>query len=222
MRKTALIAIAVVVTGGILFGWVQRGQAPQSQPELISRKGVRLEDLVKSRRKNEPVTIQKDQSPPSGIEPSPGVGVLEWWTSLAPLVFIVKVDRMQPALTANGDWIETTVTASVEEVIKKPADEPLALHDRVEFVQDGGELIITGVPVRAVLPWAAHFEHGQRYLLFTYKPTGNKFFVSAQSTFKIDDNDLLQPLANKGVAHREAGVTKQAATQRIRSAKENK
>jgi hypothetical protein len=191
------------------------GQAPQATDEkkVLHRKGKPLSQLIPSGAQS--VVVEKDQSPPHYVEPPRGTSRLEWLTTLAPIVLVVRVETMDPALTADEDWITTSVTGRVEEILKKPAADPLSVGAAIRFVQDGGEANVRGTSVRAVLPWADSFREGERYLVFA-KHADDKWLIDAGTSYLIDSGDMLKPLARQGRAASEASVSLAAAAARIR------
>ncbi len=86
--------------------------------------------------------------------------------SLAPIALVVRVDHVESRLTPRQDWIVATVHSTIETVIKQPSTESLSPKQRIEFQQDGGEMVIDQRRVRAVVPYSNPHATGSRYLVF--------------------------------------------------------
>lgn len=220
IRLTPFVVIGALALSACGTHAAVRRQTPvpgPEQPRVQSRRGTPLASLVKPGQST--LVVEKDQSPPLAVEPPPGVGQLEWLTSLAPVVLIVQVEKIVPALTPAGDWIESTVHAPVEEVLKSA---PLTLSPgpAIRFRQDGGRMRIAGTDVRAVLPWTDSFEAGERYLIFAEAVSGpDVFTVNPAASYLISQSGLtLVPLARQGKITSQRGVSLKAATDRIRGA----
>lgn len=131
---------------------------------IRSQKGKALVNLLTPGMTD--LVVEKDQATPHYVLPPPGTPQLEWIASLAPIAAVLHMDVMEPMLSAHQDWINTRVYARVEEVLKKPSDDSLTAGELTQFVQDGGEMILSGVRVRAIVPWTEGFVEGGRYVVF--------------------------------------------------------
>lgn len=224
MRKLLVIAATLIVATAIVSSWVHlnRPDGQQSSP-LKSRRGTPLAELVKNHRKDVPVVIEKDQQPPHQIEPPPGTRPLEWMTSRAPLVLVIRVDELAPEFTPEQDWINTRVKATVLAVLKKPVSDGISPEGLVEFTQDGGALVIDGTQVRAELPWATALNIGQRYLVFAERLNAtSEIQINLPASYLISTGERLRAVAKQGKALTESDVSLADASNRIRAVKEGK
>jgi len=104
----------------------------------------------------------------------------------AQAILVVRIDRMVPHLTPQGDWIRTTYEASITESLRlRKRATPRAV--RIDL--DGGTLTIQGVTVTANAEWEPRFEAGARYLLFVNQMRDP---VDGIWAYKIGDKELLE------------------------------
>jgi hypothetical protein len=217
-RVTVLVLAAAILAAFATSIASQQPKSPGTDQGLTRhRSGKPLEALVRPGERT--LVVEKDQSPPLIVEPPPGVGQLEWLTSLSPVVLIVAVEQVLPRLTPKKDWVEATVYASVEDVLKS-VPQTIAPGQAIRFRQDGGTIHIGATTIHAVLPWAESFHVGRRYLIFA-DPTSEEdvFAVEATTAALVTEADqALMPLARKGKATTARGVPIETAIERIRRA----
>jgi hypothetical protein len=216
MRSKLILLAATLLTGASALA--QTPTAGRTAEPVRSEKGRPLFSLIKPGQTQ--LIVEKDQAAPHYVEPPPGVSQLEWLTSVAPVVAVIRVDAMDPRLTADHDWIEPTVRARVEDVLKKPAGDPLAVGDFITFTQDGGEIHVRGVHIKAQLPWADSFREGGQYLVFAQRrKEAIDWLIDAASAYQVNlANDKLISLARRGKARTEEGSTLADAAARVRRA----
>jgi hypothetical protein len=218
MRNRILASgrVLIVWSAFLLAGGPTAPSNAQSENALQHRKGTPLSQLVKGRPRE--VVIEKDQSPPLYIEPPRGTAQLEWITSLAPFVLIVHVDTLDAALTPEEDWVTTAVTARIEQVLKKPAGDPVSEGSSIRFQQDGGDINLTGTLVHAVLPWTEGLKESRRYLVFATRLTALAGWqLDTGTAYDVTSGGHLRPLARRGKALSEANVPLETAVSRIRA-----
>lgn len=214
-RRHCATCLVVLLLALCLSAIVSTAQQPLP---LRSRKGTPLSDVIKNARKDVPVIVEKDQSPPLNVNPPQGTRQLEWMTSLVPLVMVIRIDALDPILRPpDEDWVTTTVRARVEEIVKKRGEAPLSVGDSIQFTQDGGDITINGVRVLARVPWSDNFQLGGRYLVFA-DYVGTDVRVDPQSSYQVDAQDALRALARQGISTTETNVSLATALSRIRGA----
>lgn len=206
----ALIALTLGATQA-----AQQSATPRTQYRTMHRPGHALEELLTPGA--ESLIVEKDQFPPMIAEPRPGTGELEWLTSNAPTVIILTVRAITPNLVTSRDWIESEVHATVDQMLKySPV---ITQGSSVKFRQDGGEMMIRGTKVTAVLDYADGFSPKQRYLVFA-ETTDSPDTIAVQPlvSYLIDSTEHLVPLAHEGKPATERGVPLATAIERIKAA----
>lgn len=207
---------------GTVHSAQEQGPAPSEQPRALSRKDRPLESMIRPGQRL--LVVEKDQTPPHIIQPDPAnTGQLEWFAKRAPLVLIIRVENLMPRLTSARDWIESSVHGTVDKSLKFTS-EVVSPGQAIQFTQDGGEKVVRGTTVRAVLPYTDLFEAGQRYLVFT-EPSqgGDTYSIQPMTSFLLaGPESRLMPLAHEGSALSERGVTLATALQRIEAALKSK
>lgn len=91
---------------------------------------------------------------------------------------VVDVRAAAAALSEDGTWVQTRFTAVVREVLRQgpgvPVDERLAAGRQLELRLGGGEIVISGVRVRA--GQAVVFPPGE-YLVFVAHKSGSTWWT---------------------------------------------
>lgn len=216
----SLLAIGMAVasmTIGLVLAADPLSSTPTDAPTVHSRKGVPLANLGRGDEKE--VIVEKDASPPLFVDAPAGTGELEWLTSVSEAVLKIRIERIESSLTEDNDWIISTVTAVVVDVLTTSPSSGLFNGSRITFRQDGGQLDVNGRRIHAVLPWSMAFREGKTYLVFaTTDPNTGELLIAPESSFKVDSASKLVPLLKRGKIRQEAGVSLQMARQRIRAA----
>jgi hypothetical protein len=221
MKRLVSFIIAATVSSALAGLHAQKQSPPSLEtPRASHRKDLPLARLIQPGQRL--LVVEKDQAPPHVVQPYPAtLGFLEWLTQVSPLVLVIRVDNSVPALTSQGDWIKSTVHATIEQSLKSTSA-MASPGESVKFTQDGGEMIISGTTVRAVLPYADGFEPHQRYLVFATpldRPTD--YLIEPSTSFHLaGPNQRLMPLAHEGTIAAEQGVPLTTAVERIRAALE--
>src|SRR4026208_778775 len=106
MRTIIATSGGLLIGGRVALSVTALSQTSQSPKSLTSRKGVPLAELIRrepravvpSATVGQPpsVAVVKDQKPPLGVLPPPGMRQLEWITSLVPVVVVVEIERSEP------------------------------------------------------------------------------------------------------------------------------
>ena len=216
MKKLLALGTALVLASGVLVALSRTAQNPGEQGYARSKKGTPIAALAKAGQKS--LLVLKDQAPPLSVEPPPSTRQLEWVTSVLPTALVVRVTTVEPHLTAGTDWIESTVTATVEQVLKTPATLPLVQGQSVQFTQDGGDMDLSGVQIHAVLPWADGFNPQSEYLIFANATDDGNLVVNPFTAYRIGIASALVPLAKAGNPRSEIDVPLAVAAARIMAA----
>jgi hypothetical protein len=81
-------------------------------------------------------------------------------------------------------WVQTVVTATIEEVLKDSSSSANK-GDRVLFLEDGGDIGIGPTRVHAAVPWKHFTVLGGRYLVFTERGPKGELYVLPESTYHL-------------------------------------
>jgi hypothetical protein len=222
----AILQVTLICLVTVLAGEVASQEPPLVQAPVFHRHGVPLAEVVnKARRLGPVVVVTKDTPNGAGLvrPPSP-MRQLEWMTSLVPVVVIARIETVTPGLTPARDWVVSQVQATVLEVLKKPDGDSLAVGSRLDFAQDGGELVLDGISVRTRVPYSHPHEAGRRYLLFVDPARPVDTRVYEPTSYLITESNELRSLATSNTdeaARSETGVALADAIRRIRAVKKN-
>ena len=168
------------------------------------------------------IVVVKDQSPPLTVGAPPGVGELEWLSSLSSAVLLIRIGSVDASLSDETDWITSAVTAEIVDVVKDTIGWGLSKGSSLRFQQEGGELQLAGRHVRAVLDWASAFKKGKTYLVFASpSEQQDELNVSPTAAYEVGPASRLVPLMSAESRRREADVPIDTAIDRIRKAKDN-
>jgi hypothetical protein len=130
--------------------------------------------------------VRSTRSRPLEVLPPPNTSLFDWSTANASSVVVAEIIGRSPVLTKAGDWITSTIEASILEVLKESSTWSARAGGTFSFEQDGGEALVGGTRVRAILPWAKPFEVGHRYLLFvSVHPATKAVLVSPFGAYDI-------------------------------------
>lgn len=114
---------------------------------------------------------------------------LETNTYFADAVVIAEVQAVESRLTLLEDWITSTATASILNVVKRPTWWNAAPGERLSFNWDGGEMVLAGTRVTAIIPQQSRpVDAGKRYLLFLrIDPIDKTIHAGPNLTYEITD-----------------------------------
>ena len=107
---------------------------------------------------------------------------LDQLTAIFAAVAVITVRDRQSAWTDTGDWILTTLTADVQEVLKDTTGK-LVAGNLVPITESGGEMIVGPTRVVAFVPTVHPIEIGRTYLAFLTAQNG--LMISHANSFEI-------------------------------------
>lgn len=146
--------------------------------------GTHLREALRPEDKSLVVIYPGD--PPLEVTVPQDVSLTKWLFEVADGVVRARVDRRQGRLTSIGDWVQSTVTATVIEVFKAPRGANLRANSTFTFIEEGGEVRIDGVRIAAILPWARGFEISQTYLMaLAIDPDSGRIVVGPTATYEL-------------------------------------
>jgi len=192
---------------------------PMTRPGAIPRRPhTPLTDLLKPGQK-ELIVEKHDGQGLTGRGPA-GMSQLEWLTSVSPYVFVMRVSDLKPRYVDENSWLETTVTAQADAVLKDSPAYPIDVTRPLEFEHDGGVIVAQGATIRAELGWADQFERGGRYLVFAGWAE-QRWVISAGAAYRIGPQEELKSLGRhaRDPNKTEDGVALLQAIARIRAVK---
>lgn len=137
--------------------------------------------------------VESTKSRPLRVLPPKGVSTIEWKSKFASAVVLADAVEVLPQLTAAEDWIVSVVSASVTEILKPSQLWNVQAGTEFSFVDEGGELLVGGTRVTALLPWSTPVEAGKRYLIFvSIDPSTKKIVVGAGSVYEVSGSRLVR------------------------------
>jgi hypothetical protein len=183
MKRFIMFVICLSASTGIV------GQSRSNSPRPDARRVVQMPrtPLIQLVRPGEEdLTVVRSADPPLEVGPPKDTAMSTWLTTRAAGVVVAQIIQVSPEMTRNADWINSTVEASIIDVIKTSAQWAPKHGDTFSFGQDGGIAVIAGTRVHAVVPWARPFETGKQYLLFVQvDPSNNSVVVSPGFAYDI-------------------------------------
>jgi hypothetical protein len=161
------------------------GQVSDAPIRVVQRSPRRIVDSLKPGE----VAILLEDPFYRNLKGFPPNTELEANTYLADAVVIAEVQAVQSRLTLLEDWITSTATASILNVVKRPTWWNAAPGERLSFNWDGGEMVLAGTRVTAVIPQQSRpVEAGKRYLLFLrIDPIDKTIHAGPPLTYEITD-----------------------------------
>jgi hypothetical protein len=162
IRSRKLVTMLVMFFGaGAAIGAQVLGSPVRRVRE---RPGTPIASIV--RAGEEGLVIESVQDPPDEVQLGAGVPRTEFMTKRSRAILVVDVVSIDGQVTARQDWISSHVTASLVDIMKAPNEWSRKIGDLVTFEQEGGEAVVAGTKVQALLMWARPVEVGKRYLIF--------------------------------------------------------
>lgn len=179
MRSFLTLVICAAASVAML-GQSKSDSARADGRRIMQMPQTPLAQLVRPGEEDLTVVISAD--PPLTISPPQNVPMSAWLTQRAAGIVVAQITQVSPVLTSRGDWIRSTVEASIIDVVKTSNQWTPRHGDTFSFDQDGGVALIDGTRVHAVVPWTKPFEPGKQYLLFVQVDPSNKRIVVAPSS----------------------------------------
>lgn len=198
---------------GINAAWQDGGDklttAPE-EPRKVFYTGKSLQSILIPGEKE--LQVISTRPPDNEIQPRPENSLIEWKVKSSKVVLVIQVEakhselidplawlrRIDPSIDAKladaarpepDSWIQSIVKASIVTILKNEADAIFVPGDAISFVEDGGEVEINGVEVKAIVPWAEVFEIGEEYLVFaTINPDDRKLLISPAGSYEVVDS----------------------------------
>lgn len=190
MSRPTTIALLLLVSAAVS---AQRSSGPHPDdliPKVPFHAGRGLTSHLTGNGKV--VEVVKQSAPPFAIYPE-GLSELEAFTRMADAVAVVQVVDKRCALTPDGDWAHTTVSAQAKEALKSTEVLPLDVGRTISFPEDGGEFEVEGGKVIASVSWARPTQRGQRYLVFFHLlKDGTIASFGPSGTFAIEGSRLVR------------------------------
>lgn len=124
------------------------------------------------------------------VPPPEGTTLAEWKTLFSDVVAVVDVTERTSKVSDEGDWITSTVTATLVDVLKQPQKTALHAGERVSFPQSGGEIQLDGKIVRAVFSHSQPLLPGHRYLLFVLLNDDGRWNAGPSEAYEIEEGRL--------------------------------
>lgn len=120
---------------------------------------------------------------------------IEAITRRAAAIAVVRVTGKESQLSAGGDWVDSTVTADVQSVLK---DETglLAEGGTTSFPEFGGEITLDGRRVIVHAPYRRQMAVGRTYLVPFVLRDGSLRTMSATATFELDGQTMRRQRAD--------------------------
>jgi len=167
---------AVVLTSLLIPSHVF-GQAPDARVRKVQRSpGKPVSELVQPHE--DTILLMDTTSRPLEVLSPANVSIIDWKSQGADAIMVAEVHSVDAKLSQSQDWITSTITGSIVEVLKKPRWWNALPGDQLSFNWDGGEILIGGTRVIAVVPWSKPFEQGKRYLMFFGADPSNKTVIT--------------------------------------------
>lgn len=207
VRGAWLVAVTVALAGPLGARPTMRGGGPRSvsqteQAESVRRvgreRGRRLETLL--RPPDDVLEVIDEQPygtppppPPPGY-PDHGKPELQRQVEDAPLIALVRVERLEGALTRSGDWVQTTAHCTTSHLYKTIPELP-AGEAGISLTTLGGEVRIGRQRVRARHHSATFLTIGADYLVFALPIDGRAQVtggaVDTGAWYRVEGNELV-------------------------------
>lgn len=173
-----------------LFGEAQP-RPPVSPPgaaqfTLSYRRGADIRDRIDPNASA--VTILQKGAEGLVVAPPDDMSVEEFMTREHDAVALVKIVRKDGYLTPAADWIKSTVTAQVLDVLKPDPRGSLAPDKLIAFPEHGGDVQIGATHVSAVRMWAEPLQTGAIYLVFFQQDKEGRLSASEGSIVRIEQD----------------------------------
>lgn len=156
------------------------------------------------------VVVIQDCCPPTeaAIE---GISRFDLLTRTSDAVVLLRVSAVAAHMTPDRDWINSTVTADVDTVLKG-GDRGLVSGALIVFEVDEGTLVQGDIRIVARRTWAVPLEEGATYLAFLERKKDGGFRPLAPSHTFAPVGDSYRPL----IAHSDFSLPVDKAGEEIR------
>ena len=155
------------------------------------------------------VTVERLWTSPDLNIPN-GVDLIEWKTTLYPVVLVARVVKITGSESSTQDWVTSLVEASVLDVLKNSTASSLSERSRVVFGASGGEVSLNGARVIARFSGVERFQPDETYLIFGVVQTDDSLYVSYDNAYllkserfsgldKTNKNDAIDRLGAKAL-----------------------
>lgn len=138
-------------------------------------------------------------------------------TAMSPAALLVRVDRLDGRLTTDETWLTSTVTTTVQSVLKNTSALPVREGGQLSFERDGGALTVGSQTILARKSWERLPRAGRTYLMFFMDYKGALWPDLGLHSFDVTDGTLKR-LAHVPGGGGDRGMTLEAALAAIRSA----
>jgi hypothetical protein len=133
------------------------------------------------------------------------------------LVVIATVSEQKSFLTAEGTFVFTDYSMTVDQVIKNNLPRPISVSSQLIVTRPGGTIRLNGHVVHAVDESLDPFQLGKRYLLFLeyISRTGGYEAFAADGAFLVDHNRTVKLTKEKLPSELEDGVDLAVLVQKV-------
>ena len=156
-RSFCLLMLVALTTSTLI---AQRDVAVRQIPRPS---GTHLRDAV--RPEDKAIVVIDTTDPPLTVSLPDDVNLIKSSFDGTDGMVLARVERRRGRLTSAGDWVQSDITARVIEVFKAPRSANLRPNSTLAFVEEGGEVQISGARITAIVPWFRPLETGQTYLV---------------------------------------------------------
>jgi len=172
-----------------LFGPPQRRPAVppvQSDGSVPYKKGADI--LSRVPLGTRAVRLVQHGSTPLRVAPPDGMPEWEFRTRNAAAVALIQVASRVGASTPTRDWVDSTVSALVLEVLKSDGAGELAANQTITWTEPGGEVVLAGVHVVAEKRWAVPLRVGATYYAFLGRDAEGRWQAPATEIYEVVDD----------------------------------
>lgn len=182
--------------------WSAQTKGPQvaPKPRQVRRPALRPGESVRSVIRPDDTEIelvQVSSGPLAGV-PVDAVVAMNQLVDAATAVVVVRAERVDGRLTAREDWVESTVEVDVVEVLKDNSTKQLKPGSRILLAVDGGEVLVDGKTVRALMENRRAFSPGRSYLFFLGESGGQLHPFPPFATFELSDGAVMRMESEPG------------------------
>jgi hypothetical protein len=162
----------------------QKLESQHSTPARVvnAKQGGRLKDLL--RADDRVVEVQRLEHFYVGGKDDP-LEELRFLTQHSEAVVTLEARDLRSQLSKNEDWVESTMTGEIVEVLKNTGTFLLSPGTLLSLPYEGGEVQIDGKTVRARANPTDHPQVGHRYLYFLFDDAGELRPMPPIHTFEL-------------------------------------